>query len=520
MISEILEPLYRQQGDYQKLIGVNEVQVRRADDANRKVELLHGIAQLYEDAAGDANAAFDTYARALAVDSANETTQEALDRLARVANRFLDLAKVFENLAGSQSDAELGSRLYTFAARVVENDIGDVDRAIELYRKVLSIDPTNLAAAESLQTLFQSTERFADMSLILQRKAQMLTDLEEQKAALYQSAALEEEVLERADNAITVYQKVLALDAEDLRSVDALINLYLRARRWPELLEVYSKKADLVADAEEKKLIYYEVGAVYERELGNVQSSIDTYQKVLELDPDDLTALGRLDVLYQTAKNWADLLNILMHEAELTADASEAISYQYRIAELYEKHLGDVPRSVELYRDILGAQPDHAPDAHRSRRDQDRYEGAARSFRRSRAGLRSDGRVAEARQRARGSGTVCTGPFCKGRSPASHRGSLRREPRLTPRVHSDTFARAVAEDSQNEASLGALERLAMSTGRWPAVAEALRRRVGEARRGAGAARGARLARRAGVRGPARERRQRGRALPTGSLGRR
>src|SRR5581483_1392596 len=45
-ISEILEPLYRAQGDYQKLIGVYEVQVRRADDANRKVELLHGIAQL------------------------------------------------------------------------------------------------------------------------------------------------------------------------------------------------------------------------------------------------------------------------------------------------------------------------------------------------------------------------------------------------------------------------------------------------------------------------------------------
>ncbi len=470
VISEILEPLYRQQGDYQKLIGVYEVQVRRADDANRKVELLHGIAQLYEDAAGDANAAFDTYARALAVDSSNETTQEALDRLARVANRHLDLAKVFENLAGKHADPELGSRLYTFAARVVENDLGDVDRAIELYRKVLSIDPMNLAAAESLQTLFQSTERFADMSLILQRKAQMLQDLEEQKAALYQAAGLEEEVLERSDNAIAVYQKVLELDAEDLRSVDALINLYLKAQKWAELLEVYSKKADLVSDAEEKKLIYYEVGAVYERELGNVQSSIDTYQKVLELDPDDLTALGRLDVLYQTARNWAELLTVLMHEAELTGDPAEAISFQYRIAELYEKHLGDVPRAVELYRDILGVQPDHTPTL-------TALEGIKNG---DKEPLGASG-VLEPVYEAMGEWlklvSVLEVQVRFAQDPFAHVDLLHRVAALyeeslgDPAKAFDTFARAVKEDSQNETSLGTLERLAMSTGRWPAVAE-------------------------------------------------
>lgn len=468
-ISEILEPLYRQQGDYQKLIGVGEVQVRRADDANRKVELLHGIAQLYEDAAGDANAAFDTHARALEVDPGNETTQEALDRLARAAGRHLDLAKVFEDLAARQSDPELGSRLYTFAARVVEEDVGDVDRAIGLYREVLRIDPTNLPAAESLQALFQSTQRFGDMSLILQRKAEMLADSDEQKAALYQAATLEEEILERPDSAIAVYQKVLSLDSEDLRSVDALINLYLRARRWHELLEVYSKKADLVAEAEEKKLIYYEVGAVYERELGSVQNAIDTYQKVLELDPDDLTALSRLDVLYQTAENWSELLTVLLHEAELTADPAEAIGYQYRIAELYEKHLGDVPRAVELYRDILGVQPDHEPTL-----------AALEGIKSGSVDPLSAAAVLEPVYESMGEWTKLASvlevqvkatedPFA--RVDLLHRIAALYEESLGDQAKAfETYARAVSEDSQNETSLGALERLAMTTDRWPAVA--------------------------------------------------
>ncbi|MCA9627067.1 MAG: tetratricopeptide repeat protein [Myxococcales bacterium] len=470
MIAEILEPLYRQQGDFQKLIGVHEVQVRRADDVNRRVELLHQIAELYEDAAGDSNAAFDTLARALAADPAHEFTQEGLDRLARTTGRFTDLARVFEDLGAQQEDPELGSQLYTFAARVFVNDVGDVDRGIELFRKVLSIDPMNLAAAESLQTLFHSTERYSDMSLILQRKAQILEDMDAQKEALYQSATLEEEVLDRKENAIGVYQKILEIDPEDLRSVDALINLFLGLSRWEELLGVYSKKADLVMDTEERKLIYYQVGAVYERELSDVTRAIDTYQRVLELDPDDLTALGRLDVLYQSTQNWSELLSVLTHESELTADPAEAISYQYRIAELYEKHLDDVARAVELYRDILGIQPDHEPTL-----------AALEGIKNGEVEALLASSVLEPVYDAMGEWarliSVLEVQVRFADDPFSKVDLLHRIARLYEEnlgQHADafqTYARAVAADNQNEESLGSLERLAMTIERWPAVAE-------------------------------------------------
>ena len=200
---------------------MHEVQVARTEDPERKVELLQQIAQLHEDAAGDLNASFETMARALAADPTNDGTQEGLDRLARATGRFQDLARVFEHLAAQQQDPEVGSKLYSSAARVFELEVRDVDRAIELYRKVLSIDPTNLAAAESLQGLFQSAERYADMSLILQRKAEILEDVDQQKHALYQAAQIEEEVLERQEQSIAVYLKILEIDGEDLRSIDA-----------------------------------------------------------------------------------------------------------------------------------------------------------------------------------------------------------------------------------------------------------------------------------------------------------
>ena len=247
------------------------------------------------------------------------------------------------------------------AARVYENDLGNVDTAVALYRRVLEIDPQNLAAAESLERLFRTHERYAELSGILQRKSDILDEPVDKKDALFQAAAIEEDVLGKAESAIAVYAKVLEIDADDLRAIDALIKQYTSLARWNDLLGVYARMADLVADPDEKKRIYYQVGAVHERELGDVPSAIDTYSKILELDPDDMQALSRLDVLYERSKNWPELLSVLTREAEMTGDPQEATSFQYRIAELYEKHLEDVTRSIELYRELLANAPDHEP---------------------------------------------------------------------------------------------------------------------------------------------------------------
>ncbi len=359
-IAEILEPLYSASGDFMKLIGVHEVQVRRSDDVSRKVELLHRIATLYEDAGGDLNAAFDTHARALAHDPALDTTQQALDRLARATNRLADQAKVLEDLAATQQEPELASQLFMMSARVYE-ELGDAESAIKHYRTVLRVDTRNLAAAEALENLFRASERYQELSEVLQQKAEILDEFGEKKSALFQAASIEEDVLQKHDAAIAVYGKILELDPEDLSAIDQLIKLYLGLSRWQDLLAVYTKKIDLVAETEEKKAIYYQMGAVYESEQKDVPAAIDTYQRVLELDPDDLQALGRLDVLYQQSQNWPELLGILEHLSRITSDPSEQISYNYRIAELYEKHLNDVQRAIELYRDLLAVMSDHEP---------------------------------------------------------------------------------------------------------------------------------------------------------------
>src|SRR6185436_15389840 len=68
----VLEPIYDATSQWVKLISVLEVQVKAADDPYQKVELLHRIARLQEEMLEDHRSAFETFARAVQFDIANE----------------------------------------------------------------------------------------------------------------------------------------------------------------------------------------------------------------------------------------------------------------------------------------------------------------------------------------------------------------------------------------------------------------------------------------------------------------
>jgi tetratricopeptide (TPR) repeat protein len=360
-ISEILEPLYRDMSEFGKLVGVHEIQARHAGSSEQRIALLHTIAELHEVQIGDLGSAVASYARALREDPSHEATQAQIERVALANGDAAGLAQIYEEQVSRVDDPMAAALLHVKAAQIRENMLNDVHAAINHYKRVLELDPNHLEAASSLERLYQMTEQYEALSSIYLSKSKMLGDIEEQKQHLYRAAQIEEDVLNQPLKAVEVYKQVLELDAEDLPSLDKLVELFLKLERWEDLLGIYTKKADIVSDPEAKKAIYAEMGAVYERELADSARAIDTYQRILEVDPSDRDAIGRLDALYLATGNWNELLSVLEREVDLTADPFEAISYRYRIAELYDQRLGDSSRAVEGFREILDMAPDHGP---------------------------------------------------------------------------------------------------------------------------------------------------------------
>ena len=173
VIAEILEPLYRQIGDYQKLIGVHEVQVRRSDDADAPRR-----APPPDRAAPRGRRRRPRHARSRRSRARSRrirrtsSTQDAIDRLARATGRFADLARVFEQLGAEQRGRRARQRAHhDERARLRGRHRRRRDAPSSSTARCSSIDPAQPRGGRVARAPLPSAERYAELSLILQRKA-------------------------------------------------------------------------------------------------------------------------------------------------------------------------------------------------------------------------------------------------------------------------------------------------------------------------------------------------------------
>lgn len=360
-VAQILEPYYKSTSNWQRLIGVYEIMVRHAYDPVQKISLLHQIAELYEVAGDDQRNAFSVFGRALREDASHADTQSNLERLARNLEAWEALVGLYNELVKDVMDETLAVSLHMKVAHIWENELENYNEAAEAYKRILELDPQHIAAVDALEQIYVRNEQFPDLVAILLKKAEIILDAEQRKQLFFRAAQINEDVLEQFEKAIEVYRMVLDIDDRDPTTIDALERLYYRLERWEDLKDIYMRKAELNADISAKKDIFYRLGGLYVEKLEDIDRAIDTFQAVLDLDPDDLTAIRSLDVLFGRAERWYDLLQVLERQVELAGATTEGVDLKHRIGQLWQGELNDLTRAVETYRDVLMTDPTHQP---------------------------------------------------------------------------------------------------------------------------------------------------------------
>ncbi len=475
VVAEILEPIYEDSGEWEKLIEVINILIENSEDMLKKVELKHRIAELYEIQGDDLENALKCYSEALDFDPTDQNTISNLERLADVLDLYPTLARIYEHQAESLRETpDLAADFHAKVAVLCEEKLDDIERSITHWKKVLDLDPINTIATDALIRIYQFVENYKKLAETLIYKSDIVDDIENKKSFLFKAGEISEAILEDSEGAISVYTRILDLDVDDFEALGKLEALYLRLEKWEELQTVYQRKTDLVDTVEDKKQILYVMGAVYEREVGDLAKAIDTYQRILELDPDDLESYQRLDKLFQTTGQWQELRDVLEREAELVVDPDEVIGFKYRIGEIWEKHLDDISRAVDVYSEILEVVPDH-PETISSLEKilQGEKEPllAADLLERiyNEAGeWQKLINVLEVRIRQISFEDVWERIQLYHRIAEIYESDLHLE---SPEKAFDMYTRAIKEDASNIETINALERLAEITGKWSELSE-------------------------------------------------
>jgi pentatricopeptide repeat protein len=358
-IAQILEPLYKAQDEWAKLVVIYDAQLEFIDDPVRRVDILREIARIHETRGANLRLAWEALARAFGDQPASEETLAELTRVSEQEGRFGDLVRVLEKAAESVYEPELSRSLWAQAAALYAERLKNPDAAVTAWRKVLEARDDDTSALEALSGLLEGERRFEELVEVIERRADLTEDLSARKELLWRAAALEEETLNRPARAIDLLQRVLGLDDADPRSLDGLERLYEQGGDFRALADTLTRKIELASEAAEKRRLLGKLADVYERHIQDRYEAIGCYKAARDLDANDREALAALDRLYQAEGLWADLLEVLEARIAQETDSVAREELRFRAARVLEEETGDVDSALARYRQVLDAAPEH-----------------------------------------------------------------------------------------------------------------------------------------------------------------
>ncbi len=359
-IAELLEPVYRKQDWWQRLVVILDAKLAYVRDPVDQIATLHEIAEIHELRDGALDLALEALARAWRIDVVEDDSLMRLLSLAGKLQAWDMVIKVIEEGAPSAPNSDMVAGLWTRAAQIHEQQRGDNVSAIHAWRQVDEARPDDLVALAALDRLLALERRPEELVKVIARRAELTEDAGVRLVLFHRVATLHEEVLHDKPAAIATYKSVLGVDDSDLEALDALERLYRETGDGRELVATIERKIELTADLPARQALRHAAAQVYETQLDDVYQAINHYTAVLDDDASDAAALASLDRIYVKQRMWPELLDVVDRRALLAISATERADLAHRAAVLVETELSDPDAAIPRYGAVLQVHAPHA----------------------------------------------------------------------------------------------------------------------------------------------------------------
>lgn len=284
----------------------------------------------------------------------------------------------WEELAGAYeflpaADQETRHRFLMRIADVWERGAKDTDRALRALERVFRLETGNEEVRSNLRRLAASANRWDDVCEIYLRAVEGAS--RDEAVALHREVARYRTELGQHELAEERYQAIAMLSPEDTAALGQLEQMYRSQERWVDLAGILEKRtsggAESLPPGSERRTKTLELAVLQEKRLERPYEAIDTLEKyVASIDEDQrgydnkevireaCEAYESLVRLYSKVGMWPKAVSALQHESELYADVRQVRQIRGRIAEIYERELGQIDHAIQAYEAILASAPD------------------------------------------------------------------------------------------------------------------------------------------------------------------
>jgi len=353
-----LSALLEKTSAWADLVQVMETRFANATDAFDRAEIGLKIGQVLADMLGDVGGATEAYQRVLDSGESDEKSVAALEKIHTDAQNWPELIKLLEHKAGNGLGDETQIRLEI--GRIMEQELQNIEGAIEVYEEILQFDDTQKEALDRLLELYAAADDMDRLTSVYERLLHTAETDEEQIQYCEALALLHHQVHENPESAADYYYRVLTIDTTNEASLLALEEIYEALEQWEDLIDIFRKRMEQVIGDEEAWAGFKLKSAVtYRDRLEDPDNAIYAYQELIDRVPGHRGALDALEALFRSNGEPEQVQDILQKKAAAATDDEERIALMCDRAEIVLSDLADPDGALDILNQALAIQDGH-----------------------------------------------------------------------------------------------------------------------------------------------------------------
>ncbi len=336
-----------------------------ADGPERSAALSIQVARRRHETGDDTNAVA-ALRRALAAVPGHAEASALLEDIYRRGRQFQELDRYFrERIAAAADDDQRIAFLYK-RAELAERDLADGAEAQRVYGEITALEPPAGQAWQRLAALLSGTGDYAKLAELREKQLGVIDDPAVRVPIMAELATLYRDRLGDKEQAAVYLHAVLQIDPDNEPAQKAYAEHFREKGDWAALVELleFAIEQAQARETPVDELIRQleEVATIAEKNLGDADRALDAWRRVETLSPTYARAREAQRRLLLKEKNWGGMAALLEREAALQgeADPGQRAETLRRAAQIHREKLGNAARAIEIYKDILRAEPHDA----------------------------------------------------------------------------------------------------------------------------------------------------------------
>ena len=295
---------------------------------------------------------------------------ERLERCTEAAETWGDLAIWFGDAAGRVEDVPERQGLLRRGARLLRDRLRQNTDAIAAYEQLCDLDPNDWDALRALEELTRIERDWQGFESVLQRQIEALgvaeaTDPSVLRTTLLKLGELYEDILDDPDQAVSCYQRMLALSPGDEEAVDGLDRIFQLEERWEDLLALLVCELERATEDSARVDLDVRIARLLYKELDDSDGAILRLEAALARDPSNVEAIailnelfddgearervgGLLDPVLRESGQHDRLVEVLTDRLARTSELEPRRELLADVAQIRERHMHDAAGAFVL----------------------------------------------------------------------------------------------------------------------------------------------------------------------------